>query len=293
MDWTLWILASATMLAVYDLLKKASVRENAVMPVLAIGTAAGAAAYIAALAAFGDIASALRPGGRVLALSLAQSLIVGTSWILTYCALRTLPITIATPIRASAPAVVVLAAIFLYGEAPTLVQWAGMASVFAGFAAFSWAGRAEGIDFRHSRAVGFAVGGMLMSAVSSLLDKYVFQVSGAPVEPVQFWFQVGLFAFYISIIGVRRLFGVVGDRFEWRPSIPFVGVALAFADWLYFHGLAIPDVPISVGSLMRRFSVVITFCLGAAFFRERNLRRKALALSLIVIGVAVLCLARR
>ena len=69
-----------------------------------------------------------------------------------------------------------------------------------------------------------------------------------------------------------------GDRFEWRWSIPLVGVLLAAADWLYFTGLAIPDVPISVASLMRRFSVVLTFVFGARFFHETNLRRKALAL---------------
>ena len=67
-------------------------------------------------------------------------------------------------------------------------------------------------------------------------------------------------------------------------------VLLAVADWLYFRGLAVPNAPISVGSLLRRFSVVITFVLGARFFRETNLRRKALALSAIVLGVIFLCL---
>ena len=65
---------------------------------------------------------------------------------------------------------------------------------------------------------------------------------------------------------------------------------VAFADWLYFHGLAIPGVPISVGSLMRRFSVVITFLLGAKFFHETNLRRKGLALAAIVAGIALMAI---
>jgi transporter family protein len=49
-------------------------------------------------------------------------------------------------------------------------------------------------------------------------------------------------------------------------------------------------VQISVGSLMRRFSVVITFVLGAIVFRERNLKRKGVALAAILAGVILLCL---
>ena len=67
------------------------------------------------------------------------------------------------------------------------------------------------------------------------------------------------------------------------------GLLLVAADWLYFHGLAIPDVSIAAGSLMRRFSVAITFVLGAVFFHERNLRRKGLALAAILVGVVLLC----
>lgn len=283
-------MASSVLLAFYDISKKASVKENAVLPVLLLATIAGAAAYVASLGAFGGIGPALEVGARDLALIGIKSVIVATSWVFTYCALRTLPITIATPIRASAPALVFIAALFLYGERPTLAQGAGMALVFAGYWMFSWAGRHEGIDFLRSRAVWFAVGGMFMSALSSLWDKFILQRCAIPVETVQFWFQLGLVALYALLLAAQRLLGLRHDRFEWRWSIPATGILLALADWLYFHGLAIPDVPISAGSLLRRFSVVITFALGAVFFRERNLRRKGLALAAIIVGVVLISL---
>ncbi|MBQ0033561.1 MAG: EamA family transporter, partial [bacterium] len=86
------------------------------------------------------------------------------------------------------------------------------------------------------------------------------------------------------------ILGISHGRFEFRPTIPFVGILLAMADWLYFRGLAVPEAPISVGSLLRRFSVVITFVLGARFFHEANLKRKALALAVILAGVILLCI---
>ena len=288
--WILWILASSVFLAFYDLAKKASVRENAVLPVLLIATIAGAAAYVAVLGLAGGIGAALQVSARDFALIGVKSVIVSTSWVFTYCALRTLPITIATPIRASAPAVVLLVAVFLYGERPSPCQGAGMALVFAGYWAFSWAGRHEGIDFLRNKAVWCAVGGMCFSAASSLWDKYIFQLQGIPVEQMQFWFQIGLVAVYAVLFAANRVARVDRTPFAWRWSIPAVGVLLAFADWLYFHGLAIPGVPISVGSLMRRFSVVITFLLGAKFFHETNLRRKGLALAAIVAGIALMAI---
>lgn len=288
--WIAWILSSAVFLALYDLAKKASVKGNAVLPVLLVATVCGASAYVAALASAGGLAEAMRPTAPEFVLIGVKGLIVSTSWVLTYCALRTLPVTIATPIRASAPALVFVAAFFLYGEVPSWAQGLGMLLVFAGYWMFSWAGRHEGIDFLRSHAVWFAVGGMFMSALSSLWDKYILQSCAIPVERMQFWFQIDLVAIYAVLLAGQRLFRLEHAHFRWRWSIPAVGVLLALADWLYFHGLAIPGVPISVGSLMRRFSVAITFVLGAILFHETNLRRKGIALVLTLAGIALLCI---
>ena len=288
--WTCWILASAVFLAFYDIAKKASVKDNAVLPVLLMATSAGGAAYVTVLGLAGGISSALDVSVQHFVLIAIKSLIVATSWVLTYCALKTLPITIATPIRASAPALVFVAAFFLYGERPSFVQGCGMLLVFAGYWAFSRAGKVEGIDFLRSRAVWLAVGGMCMSALSSMWDKFILQRCAIPVETVQFWFQLGLVAVYAVLLSVQHFMRLERTRFEWRWTIPVTGILLAAADWLYFHGLAIPDVQISVGSLMRRFSVVITFVLGALVFRERNLKRKGAALAAILAGIVLLCM---
>ena len=291
MDWTMWILLSAVFLALYDIAKKSSVRDNAVLPVLLCSTCFGCTAFLAGLTLTGELSPSLAAVTReTAALAAAKSVIVAASWVFTFTALRTLPVTIATPIRASAPAIVFVAAFFVYGERPTPVQLVGMAAVFAGYFAFSWAGRGEGIDFLRNKAVWCAFAGMICSAMSSMWDKYVFQCRGADVEAVQLVFQLGLVCVYALLFAGRTALRLHGDRFEWRWSIPLVGVLLAAADWLYFTGLAIPDVPISVASLMRRFSVVLTFVFGARFFHETNLRRKALALALLLAGIALLCL---
>lgn len=288
--WIAWILASSVFLAFYDLCKKASVRSNAVLPVLLNAALSGSLGYLGALAAAGDVRDALDISAPELGLVAVKCFIVSTSWVLTFCALRSLPITIATPIRATAPSLVFIMAFFMYGEIPTVFQGIGMILVFAGYWVFSWAGKHEGIDFLRSHAVWLAVGGMCMSSFSSIWDKYILQKCGIQVERMQLWFQLGLVTVYALLLAGQRLFRMHRDEFEWRWTIPATGVLLVAADWLYFHGLAVPDAPISVGSLLRRFSVAITFVLGAVMFKERNLKRKGIALAMILAGVTLLVL---
>lgn len=301
MSWTWYILASAVFLALYDLAKKASVRDNAVLPTLLCSTVFGCAAFVLGLWAAGRLpGAAAAVDGPLVLLGLAKSVIVATSWVFTFCALRTLPISIATPIRASAPALVFLLAFFLYGETPGWLQGLGMLTVFGGYFVFSWAGKHEGIDFFRNRAVWCAFAGAFFSAISAVWDKYLFQLRQLDKEAVQFLFQIGLVLVYglllLAIWGWRKLKTTLRDStppaFEWRWTMPLVGILLAAADWLYFAGIAPEGVPISVASLMRRFSVVLTFLLGAKFFHETNLVRKGLALAAILIGVVLLCLGK-
>ena len=45
---------------------------------------------------------------------------------------------------------------------------------------------------------------------------------------------------------------------------------------------------LAVISLMRRGSVIVSFTLGAIFFKERNIRSKALALCVLLVGLYLL-----
>jgi uncharacterized membrane protein len=56
----------------------------------------------------------------------------------------------------------------------------------------------------------------------------------------------------------------------------------------YFYALSEPGAMISVVSMVRRSSVVVSFLFGAFYFREKNLRAKAFDLVLIMLGM--LCL---
>lgn len=275
------------MLAAYDLAKKASVKGNSVLGVLLGSTTCGSLAFLLVLILTGRFSAAVAGiDAKVLTLGLIKSCIVAASWVFTFCALKSLPITIATPIRSSSPALVFIAALFIYGEVPSFLQAIGLTLVFVGYFIFSWAGKHEGIDFFKNRAIWCAIVGTILAACSSLWDKFVFQISASPIAPTQLVYQLGLVAVYAALFSARPLRG--NTPFAFRITIPLVGAFLALSDYLMFNALAYDGLPISVASLVRRFSVVLTFVFGAIIFKEKNLKRKAVALIFVLCGIALL-----
>ena len=81
--------------------------------------------------------------------------------------------------------------------------------------------------------------------------------------------------------------------FHWSWAIPLISVFLSLADFAYLMALRDPDAMISVVSMVRRGSVVVSFACGALLFRERNLRAKAVDLVLILVGMVFLWLGSR
>ena len=292
MTWLLLALLSAFFLGLYDVAKKASVDDNAVIAVLFACSLAGlvfvAPAYFLtwahpAWAARWGIA--LQPlNAAAHGLVMVKAVIVTVSWVLTFFALKALPISLAAPIRASAPLFTLLGAVALFGERPTLRQWLGIGVTLAAYYGFSVIGRAEGIHFGRNRWVWLLALGTLVGAVSGLYDKHLLQVARIPAMSMQFWFTL-----YNTVLEgvILLLWRPVqrGARFAWRWSIPMVAALLLLADALYFRALAQPGALVSVVATLRRTNVVISFAIGGLAFREHHRRKKALALVGVLAGL--------
>ena len=286
--WIPFILISAFFLSLYDVSKKKSVHENAVMPVLFLATLFGAISYVSLLLVQGECMRCLAISGLAFVRVLFKSLLVAASWIFAYYAMRSLPFSIVSPIRSSAPFWTLLGALALYHEIPSFSQALGMGCVLAGYWGFSQIGQREGIHFTRNLGILYAFAGTLLGACSALYDKYLLQTCAMDKEMMQLWFELDL----VILIGigllVQRVSGLQRTRFQWRWSIPLVGVLLVAADAFYFAALSERGVAISILSLIRRSNVAFSFLLGAALFGEKNLKKKAFALTGILIGIVLM-----
>jgi uncharacterized membrane protein len=69
-----------------------------------------------------------------------------------------------------------------------------------------------------------------------------------------------------------------------------ISIFLSAADFVYFYALSLDGAMISIVSMVRRASVVVSFLFGAMIFKEKNLRSKAIDLLLILLGMVFLYL---
>jgi transporter family protein len=81
--------------------------------------------------------------------------------------------------------------------------------------------------------------------------------------------------------------------FRWRWTIVLISLFLSAGDFVYFYALSYDESMVSIVSMIRRGSVVVSFLFGALFFREKNLRSKAVDLLLVLIGMFFLYLGSR
>ncbi len=218
-----------------------------------------------------------------------KAVIVLSSWIFGYFALKNLPLTISGPIKATQPVLTLVGAMLIFGERLNLYQWMGVAFAVASFYMLSSSGKKEGIRFTHNKWIYYTVISVLLGVLSGLYDKHLMR--GLDVMTVQVWFNV----YQCFIMSFILLFLWYPHRkettpFEWRWNIPFISLFLCIADWVYFYALTDPDSMISIVSMIRRSNVLVTFAAGALFFHEKNLKSKVVDLVLVFIGMVFLYL---
>lgn len=287
--WILFAFVSATLLGFYDVFKKQSLKDNAVLTVLLLNCLFSSIIFLPMIwyAPFG--------GWEVQKYIVLKAFIVLSSWICGYYAMKHLPITIVGPVNASRPMLVLMGAIFVFGEKLNLFQWAGVLLAISSFLLLKRGGKREGIDFFRNRWSLCLIAAALLGAFSGLYDKYLLSpVSegglGLNRLTVQSYFNFYQLAIMFVVIWVERKASKQSTSFQWRWTIPFISLFICAADLAYFYSLSLDDSMVSIVSMVRRGSVIVSFLMGAFFFHERNLKSKAVDLVLVLLGLLFLYL---
>ncbi len=299
--WLLLAFLSAALLGFYDTFKKKSLRNNAVIPVLFLNTLFSTLIFLpfivlsASLHTLdGSMFYVPQMGWAAHRFILLKSLLVLSSWIFGYFAMKHLPLSIVGPINATRPVLVLVGALLVYGERLNLWQWAGVLLAILSFFLLSRSGRKEGIDFKHNRWIFCLIIAALLGAASGLYDKYLMasvQDGGVGLNRmvVQSWYNI----YQMVLMGIilctiwfpkRRQ----STPFRWDGAIVFISIFLCLADFVYFYALSLPGAMISVVSMVRRGSVIVSFITAVLFFRERNVKTKAVDLLLVLLGMICL-----
>lgn len=302
--WLSFAFLSAVLLGFYDSCKKQALGGNAVIPVLFLNTLFCSLIFVPFI-----VLSYCSPvlddsifkvadygGWAVQKWILLKSVIVLSSWTLGYYGMKHLPLTIVGPINATRPVLVLLGAMLIFGEKLNCLQWTGVLLAVVSFFMLSRSGKKEGIDFEHNVWIYAVVGAAILGAVSGMYDKFLMNPNGLALDKmaVQSWYNI----YQCGMMGVMMMLIWYPNRrkttpFRWKWSIIFISIFLSVADFVYLYALSMPGAMISIVSMVRRGSVIVSFLFAALVFKEKNLCSKAVDLALVLLGMVFLYLGSR
>ena len=143
--------------------------------------------------------------------------------------------------------------------------------------------------------------GAVLGAVSGLYDKFLMNPKGLALDRmiVQSWYnfyQMIMMGIVLAVIhhgsspSPKSFFSAIREGLHGNGMVTIfmISVFLSAADFVYFYALSLPGAMISIVSMVRRGSVIVSFLFGAAFFHEKNLRSKAVDLALVLLGMIFL-----
>ncbi|HEY9543170.1 DMT family transporter [Prevotella sp.] len=299
--WLIYAFMSAALLGCYDACKKVSLKDNAVIPVLFLNTLICSLIFVPFIVLSGNTAVldgsifyVESAGWETHKYIVIKSLIVLSSWIFGYFAMKHLPLTIVGPVNATRPVLVLIGAMLVYGERLNGWQMVGVLLAIVSLALLGKSGKKEGVDFQHNKWIYFLLLAAILGAVSGLYDKYLM----APLESgglalnrmvVQSWYNI----YQMILMGSVMLLLWFPKRkqstpFRWDWSILLISVFLSMADFVYYYSLSLPGSMISIVSMVRRGSVLVSFVFGAFYFHEKNLKAKLFDLLLVLLGMVCL-----
>ena len=283
MHWIVASLVSALFLGFYELCIKHAVRDNAVLPVLFLSNVCSASVWLLLMGAHAANPGLLPASLAVPALTwhqhlllAAKSALIVCAWVSTYFAIKHLPVSITSPIRATGPAWTLAGALLVLAERPTGLELLGMVITLVAFAGLSFAGSEEGIHFHRNKWIGWIFVGTVLNGLSSLYDKYL-----------QAWFSIYLAVFFLPLAVGWKWRWWSRNEFHWRWSIVLLSVTLLLGDYIYFDALRDPAALVSRVSSLRRGSTLVAFAGGLFLFKEPNGLRKLPAVIGVIVGIVL------
>lgn len=299
--WLILAFLSACLLGFYDVFKKQSLKANAVIPVLLLNTLFSSLIFLPfiILSKNGTIPEdslfyTHSYGWEEHKYIVLKSVIVLSSWLFAYFGLKHLPITIVGPINATRPVMVLIGALTFFSERLNLWQWIGVIVAMIGLYMLSRSSRKEGVDFKHNKYILFVILANVLGAISGLYDKFLMASPanhgvGLDKLAVQSWYNI--YQFFMMLAMLIILWYPTHKKttpFHWHWCIPLISIFLSAADFAYFYALGFDGAMISIVSMVRRGSVIVSFLFGAMVFKEKNLKSKIVDLALVLLSM--LCL---
>lgn len=281
--WVLLVLAYGLIKGTREIVKKKALTKSTVMEVLFLYT------LFSFLFILPESGKSVGNPPEKLWLIAIKSFVIFCAWILSFKAIKKMPISFYGVLDLSRVLFATLLGLLVLHEKMGVGQIVGLALVSGGLLLLPMGERfqkkAERKEHIPVRYVVIAIVSCMLNALSGLLDKILMSGgNGISSGELQFWYMLFLLAFYGIYMLVSR------TRINWRTAwknywIWILSLLFVLADRALFIANGFPDSKVTVMTLIKQSGCLITILGGKFIFKEKNIGYKLFCATIIIIGI--------
>lgn len=282
--WVLLVLAYGLIKGAREIVKKKALTKSTVIEVLFIYT------LLSFLLIVPETGKSLFHPPEKLWLIAIKSFIIFCAWILSFKAIRKMPISFYGVLDLSRVLFATLLGLVVLQEKMGFWQVVGLALVSFGLLMLPMGKqlqkKPEKKETISALYIVIAIASCMLNSLSGLLDKILMSTGNMSSGVLQFWYMLFLLAFYGIYVLVTR------TKIDWKNAfknywIWILSILFVLADRALFVANASPDSKVTVMTLIKQSGCLITILGGKFIFKEKNIGYKLLCAGIIIAGIVV------
>lgn len=213
-----------------------------------------------------------------------KSFVIFLAWIFSFKSLNKMPLSYFGIMDMSRVIFSTCLGVFLLGETMGVYNIIGLVLVLSGLFLVNAQKNSPSGEKANKKYVALTLAACLLNAISGTMDKiYTQYVTSGQLQFWYMFFMVALYALYVIATKTKvRISALKDNIWIWVMSILFVA-----ADRALFIANASDASQVTVMTLIKQSSVIVTIIFGKYVFKEKNILFRLLCSLLIILGITI------
>ena len=277
--WIVFVILYGIFKGMREPIKKKALEKNGVLETLFMYTFIG---FIMSLFSARNVFS-LTPDCYLIIL--VKSFVIFVAWIGMFKSVKALPVSLYGVIDMSRVLFSTLLGILLLGETLTFKGGISLVLVMLGLY-FVNLKKNDGKEEYNAKYIWITIFGCILNAVSGTIDKFIMSDYEITSAQLQFWFMFMLSVMYLVYIIIKKEKVDVKGCIT-NPYIYAISFLLVLGDRMLFAANADPESKITIMTLLKQSSTIVTIISGKVIYKEKNILFKLLCAGIIIFGIVL------
>lgn len=280
MAWVLLVLAYGLIKGIREVLKKKALEKSSLIEVLFLYT------FLSFLIVTPEVRNAGGVPGKLMIMIVVKSFAIFLAWLCGFKAISNMPVSLYGVIDLSRVIFSTVLGIVLVHETVTASGWIGFVLVIAGLLMLKLRKGSDNSKEVEGKYVILSLISCALNGFSGVLDKIIMSTNDIYDGQLQFWYMLFLVFFYLIYIVLTK------QQIRWKSALKnywiwILAVAFVIADRCLFIANGIEGSRVTVMTLIKQSSVIVTILLGKLIFKEKNIGYKLICALVVLSGILI------